>query len=478
MAMSLASRALGVAGTLTLTYFLDRHVVGEVANAAIIVASAVQVALLGVPQYLVTRRTLDRSTAWHASVVIVGGAVLALALVVAFGKTMCVWLKAPGMWAYLPGLALASLLTTIAVVPERLAQRTLRFREVSFVRGARDVSYTVSSVALAAGGLGGMAMVGGNLLRGSVHLGLSIRLTPWRQWLTPHRLSLATFRQILRFGLPVMVALICGTAARSWDNLVISGFYGASAAGAYNLAYNLADIPAVQIGEQITDVLMPSLAQLEPEQRKAALVRSTSFVCLLVFPLAAGLGTVAPTLVATFLRPEWSQVGPMLAVLSALAIVRPVGWAAGTYLAASNRPRAVMWLSILNLAALFGAMSVLGRLGGPLWACAGVGIGFGIHAAASVITVSRYDGIPVMSFLKPVVPPLVACAVMVVAVLGARALLSAIGSQWRFLNLSVEVFTGGCAYLAAVALVARPTVAQLVALLKQTSRAHREVSGS
>ena len=34
--------------------------------------------------------------------------------------------------------------------------------------------------------------------------------------------------------------------------------------GAYNMAYNLADIPAIQVGEQIALVLMPSMAELPP----------------------------------------------------------------------------------------------------------------------------------------------------------------------------------------------------------------------
>ena len=65
------------------------------------------------------------------------------------------------------------------------------------------------------------------------------------------------------------------------------------AVGQYNLAYNLADVPAIQVGEQIALVLMPSMAELPPERRARALERSSALLSLIIFPLAVGLGLVA-----------------------------------------------------------------------------------------------------------------------------------------------------------------------------------------
>ena len=58
-----------------------------------------------------------------------------------------------------------------------------------------------------------------------------------------------------RFGAPVSLGQTINFAIRRWDNLVVSSLHGPAAVGAYNLAYNLADIPAVQIGEQVTEAL-------------------------------------------------------------------------------------------------------------------------------------------------------------------------------------------------------------------------------
>ena len=237
---------------------------------------------------------------------------------------------------------------------------------------------------------------------------------------------------MVRFGLPMSVGNAAGFASRKVDNMIVSGLFGADLVGAYNLAYNVADVPAVQVGEQIGDVLFPSFASMDGARQRAALVRSTGLLALVTFPLAVGLGAVAPTAVQTLLPPEWSDVAPMLAVLSVLSVVRPVGWTIASYLLAQDRPRIDAALEVLKLASLVGLLLTLGRAG-PLWACSAVGIAFALHALASMVVVQVMDGIRVTAFLRRTAPPLLACVPMVVAVLAARHAMSRL-RHWPHLS--------------------------------------------
>ncbi len=81
-------------------------------------------------------------------------------------------------------------------------------------------------------------------------------------------------REIVKFGLPMMAAQLSGITARRGDNLAFSKLLGLGRMGAYNLAYNLADVPAATVGERIGDVLVPSFAKIPPAERPAALARS------------------------------------------------------------------------------------------------------------------------------------------------------------------------------------------------------------
>lgn len=479
MSASIGVRGIQLVGTLLLTYFLMPDLVGEVANAAILTFTVNQFILLGVPQYLITRRRLEPGVAFHGLVVVLvaGVAATALAFLLSdvLGPVLSGGLKSPSLMKFLPGLIAAAMMQRLALIPERLLQRQMKFRTVSLVRGGGEFAYTVVSLALAYAGFGGMAIVLANVARSGFWLLFMGMQVPWRDWLLPTRLKWSTFSAMMAFGLPASVAMLSGIAARSWDNLLISGMFGAAVVGVYNLAYNLADIPATQVGEQIIDVLTPSLAQLEAEPRKAELVRATGLTGLVVFPMAVGLGAVAPTLVSTALRPEWADVAPMLMVLSALAVTRPVGWTVSTYLAASDRPRVLMVMSLVQVVTLLAAIFALGRAFGPLWAGVGVGVGFGVHALLNIAYVVRADGIPAMRFVRNFVQPLGACVPMVGAVLVVRYLLAAVGLDIRGLNLVVEVLVGGGVYVVAALTIARPLALDLIMLIREAVKKRHSI---
>ena len=270
------ARALGLVGTLVLTHYLAPDVQGEVSDAFIVVLTAHQLSSLGLLHFLVARpKDASAEVGWHVTVLHNLTGLVAFATVVlgrdAFGR----WLNAPTMGQYVPGFALAIFFERISNVPERLLTRQMRFRALGGARGLAEITYSLISVALAMLGLGGMAIVYGNVARGVMLAASFTALAPRADWLTPTRLKLATLRPVLKFGLPLSVGALASFASRRWDNLLVSAMFGAGVVGEYNLAYNLADIPAIQVGEQIGETLLPSFSHMQPEERKDALARST-----------------------------------------------------------------------------------------------------------------------------------------------------------------------------------------------------------
>ena len=154
-----------------------------------------------------------------------------------------------------------------------------------------------------------------------------------------------------------------------------------------------------------------------------------------MFPLAVGLGALAPTIVKTLLRPEWAGVAPMLTILSALSVARPFGFTVSSYLQASNRPRAAMWLFLSKVVLLVACIVGFGQLG-PLWACAGVGVAFALQSLMALGFVAKVDGIALGALVWRTVPPLVACVPMAAAVTATRLAIARAGwtraaCRWR-----------------------------------------------
>jgi PST family polysaccharide transporter len=340
-------------------------------------------------------------------------------------------------------------------------------------RATTEIVYSLFSVGLAWAGFGGMAIVYGNIARYFLYALMLIRAADRRDWLTPSPLRWTILKPVFAFGLPLWLGALATFASRRWDNLVVSAIFGVGVVGQYNLAYNLADIPAIQVGEQIGEVLLPSFANMSAEQRKDAIVRSTGLLALIIFPLAIGLGAIAHTVVRTLLDPSWAGVAPMLVVLSALSVVRPFGFTIASYLQASNRPRLVMMLNVAKVILLVPCIAGLGLLGGPLWACAGVGVAFAFQSIASMAVVARQDGVKMSAFLMKCLLPLLACGPMVAVVLATRWGLAQARIDVRGLNLVVEMIAGGLAYVVAAPVIARSTSRELLDLVRAAIRKRR-----
>jgi PST family polysaccharide transporter len=235
------------------------------------------------------------------------------------------------------------------------------------------------------------------------------------------------------------------------------------------MAYNLADIPAIQVGEQIALVLLPSMAELPVERRPRALERSTALLSLIIFPLAIGLGLVAYPLIATILPGnEWQEVAPLLAVLACLSVFRPVTWVLSAYMESLGKTSKLMFLEVAKLGLLLVGIALLSPYGVRV-ASSAVGLSFGLTAIGDVLMVMR-EGPSPAKLLAGFVQPLLAAGVMALAIWGVHHGLVAMGITHAWLYLVVEIAVGAIAYVAAALVICRETAKDMLGLIKQALR--------
>ncbi len=462
---SVGSMAIGLVSTVALTNLLAPSVVGDVSVAIVIVQTAGVFSSFGLGQYLVANPKAGPDVAFHAALFHLLTGLLSMMFVYAFRHPLAAAFGTPGAVEFIPGVALFTAIDRLIFIPSRLLVRDMRFGVLGGMNTVGEVLYAVVAIGTASIGWGGNAIIAGNVVRVTVQVLIVCSTVGLWSWARPYPLSRETTRKLLRFGLPLAPASILHYGAMRWDNLLIARYFGSTVVGVYNRAYNFADIPANRIGEQIGDVLVPSFAQMErQEDRRRALVRSVGLMALVITPLAVGLGAVAHTLVAAIFKPEWAAVAPMLVILSALSVMRPVGWLVMGYLQAQSRTRTIMVLEAVKVVALLGCIATLARLG-PLWACAGVGIAFGLHALVSLYAVHRVDGMSLMSMVRPMFAPVAASAPMAAAVLGVRYLLG--GHVAPVILLVCEVAAGGIIYVPSAFLIANSAAREVLSLLKK-----------
>lgn len=468
---TLGSRLIALTGTLLLTRYLAPEVAGEVNVAYTLVAMAALLTDLGLLHYLVTRRQTGQEGIFHAAVMYLLFGAAGFGLIILVGPYVAPLFGAQGDPArYIPGLAGAMMIERLGLVPERVMVRELKMRPVAIARSLGELAYTASSIAFAVSGFGGFAIVYGNVVRNLIYasivysaggLGWAQRV-PWN-W--------ERVREIFKFALPLHIGGVAYWSSRRTDNLLFSRMFGLARLGHYNQAYNLADIPATNVGEHLGEVLLPAMSQMEPDQRRDALLRGTVLICMIMFPLAIGLGVVAPTAVHAFFTEEWWPVGSYVAILSVLSVTRPIHWTVGNYVQACGLTKIHVYLNVPHVIVLLTSIYVFGQFG-PLWACVGVGFAYSLLSFAAVVVVRVVDKVPIGRFLGTLVPPLIACAPMAGGVLGVRWLLARQGFGPSLFTLVVEVAVGALTFVPS-ALVLAPTASREMLRLVRAAMSRR-----
>ncbi len=465
IASSLLARLVGMVGTFVLIRFVAPGDYGEACAASVVVQTVNQIAMLAVGIYVIAQRGVTREEIFHATFIHVFLGIVAAAVLLLLDAPIAPLFGTPELTRYVPGLTAMALIDRVAFMPERVLIREMRFKRVSLIRSIGEVVYAGVSVAAAWRGMGGMAIVVGSLARSGVRMMALVSSVDWRDWFMVGRLHLATLRKIAAYGFAVSLNGLANFAAGRWDNLLVSRFFGPAVMATYNLAYSLAELPAIQVGEQVTDVMQAAFSHMNGEERRRMLLRSIGVLGLVVFPLAIGLGAVAPTFAEAFLHGKWVSVAPMLTILAMLSIVRPAYGAVWSYILAERGPNVLVLFGWLTLGGLMAAIATIGRIS-PLWTCGAVGLVFTLRMLGGMFVAQRLSGVKVTELLARFFPPLIACLPMAAAVFGLRAGMLHLGVRAPILRLCVEI-TGGALVFVPAALVFAPSAArELLGLIR------------
>jgi lipopolysaccharide exporter len=471
MALGVSTRVLGLVGTLILARFIVPHDFGAVAMASIVVLTANAFSSFAFGQYLIAKRA-GPDVAMQAAIVHTSLGVAALAVVYALRDWLGELTGAPDMGQYVLGYAIAFLvIDRIRNVPERLLMRALRFRTLALINGAGELALTITALATVST-CGPYALMYGALARSVLSAVLFLATAPSAEWLVRVRMRAATIRDLFTYGLPIMIASVTDNATLKWDNVIVSKLFGQGVMAKYNYAYNLADMPISHVAEHIGEVLMPSFSRMEEDQRRVAVVRAASLMCLLVAPLGVGLGAVAPTLIEALFNEKWRETAPMLSILGVLMVFRPMIWSAIAYAQAVQRTRVVMMSSFLRVVVVLSLVAAGGLIGGPNGACVGAGGGFAVHTVLTILLAGRVTDLPAMDYLLGVARPLLPCIPMFLGVVAFARGLSAAGVP-LVASLVLQITIGAIIYIAAAFVLARPVANELLRLGRDAIRRRR-----
>ena len=217
-----------------------------------------------------------------------------------------------------------------------LYRRDLDFRSVFAVSVAAPCVRLVVVVAAALALRSVWALVIAALAEATTFLVASYTGHPYRPRL---RWSWARLRTLVRFGRWVTAVSILAFLVLKGDDLFVSKALGYEALGFYQLAFQIANLPATNITHVVARVSFPTYAKLQgdPEQLRRTfltVVRATMLVALPVGTLLFMCADVVPVV----LGERWTPVVPLIRLLAIGGTLRAFLALGGALFMGTGRP--------------------------------------------------------------------------------------------------------------------------------------------
>jgi PST family polysaccharide transporter len=315
------------------------------------------------------------------------------------------------------------LLGGIYAVPIAVLRRRLDFRRMSFIDIAMNATRAIVTLGLAIVGLNAPALVFGAMAGMAVAVLLSLIFAPvpmpW--WHTREA------RDLLPYGGPAAAATVAWAGFRNGDYAVIGATLGATQAGIYWRAYQLAVEYQRKVAVAMTQMAFPVLARTAGQEELLALrQRMVQLLTVVLFPLLAILFLLAPVVVPWMFGPAWTEAVVPTQILVVGGAATLVIDACGSSLMAVGRTRTLLGYGIAHFVVYVGVVFALVHLGLPAVAAGGAVVHTLFLGVAYIVMLRDQVSSPLLVLWQDVEPALVSLiGLMVLAIPANLALTNA-----------------------------------------------------
>lgn len=259
-------------------------------------------------------------------------------------------------------LAIANCLQLFAVYWGALLERDLDYGRHQSVNLAAQLLGLISSVVMAASGLGVWSLVFPMLI---VNTGLLLGWGGMARFRASLRVTAAAVRRLFFMGARWLLSTSLEYAFTRFDNLAVGSFIGREQLGYYNRAYNTADLGFRASAPFSSTYPIALYAKLQQDRAKL----STAFHYLNVFIMTfSGLVALswlalAGPIVSFLYGEKWLAAVPFLQALSLYAFMRPLVSHGTALVYAQGMPGKIARIKLVQLAVFVPALLLATALG-------------------------------------------------------------------------------------------------------------------
>src|SRR3989344_6806272 len=396
--------------TLALTIFLDPNTYGVFYLVSSVVNFLAYFSDVGLAAALIQKKESltkeDLATTFTVQQILVIS-LLAILFVISHFVRQQYQIDQDGLYLlYAMGISL--FLSSLKTIPSILLEREIKFNKLILPQVLETLTFNSLAVYFAWQGFGVTAFTYAVLGRGVVGLVAMYLVYPWRPRFGISRPSLS---HLLRFGLPYQANTFLAVLKDDGMTIILTRIIGTTGLGYLGWASRWAGLPLRIVMDNLTKVSFPTFARLQHDKEKLAKAVEVSlkYMCLLAFPILAGMGFVAPPM--THLIPHYAKWLP--AIIPLYIYLYNSAWASistslTNLLNATGHIKSTFKLMLMWTGLTWAIMPLLAIKFGFL----GVAYATGIIATSSIITIFMAKKHVDFSFLAIVKTPLAATAFM------------------------------------------------------------------
>jgi PST family polysaccharide transporter len=331
-------------------------------------------------------------------------------------------------------MALTVFLIGVFAVPNAQLARDFKQDKLFFAQLAGFIPATAALLLLAKVGDGAMAFAWSRAL---TQLGIGCVVVAAVSKIYRPGLARSALSVLVRFGVPLAAANFVNYILLNVDYALVGHFIGATALGAYMLAFTVASAPAGMLAFVINGVAVPAFSRVkhDPDRLKNAMSSSLRVVALIVLPVCSLIVVLARPLVLTVYGSKWSSSAEVLSILSVYGAISIICILFANMLTSLGKAKFILIVQIIWLAALIPAMTIGVHRDGIVGAAmAHVAVIAPLVLPCYLVALKRATGVRIATLGKAVLPPLLAAVVAAVAAKGVAS---------QFADPLVQVAAGG-----------------------------------
>ncbi len=398
-------------------------------------------------------RPLDYSSAFWFNIAI---AVALYALLVGLSYPAARLLEMPDLVRFAPVFFLIIPAGALGLIQQTVLTREFDFRRISTIFFASNVGSGLVGVAMAFGGLGFWAIVGQRLSQPAIRSALFWIFGKWRPQM---RFSGASIRSMFGFSSRLLATDLLNNLYANIPNFIIGRSYSPGTLGNYENARSLRDKFVNEPMTAMQSVTFPALASIRDDNEKFArsVGRVTGSIVFLMFPMMAGLITVADEMFAIFLKADWQPSVPFFRILCIGGFFTPLAVISSNILRSRSDGRDVLRAEVIKkiIATVILAATIPMGVVAIAWGVVGIALG---DAAVSFGFARRQSSYGLKALGREVLPVLVLTAVMAAAVWCVGVIMTPLVASLSVKTalgvlLAVKMFTGIAVYLGGATLL-------------------------